>query len=424
MVFILADDVSAKEYTLYGGNGISTPRLDELAREGLVFQTAWTSPVCGPSRAILQTGRYPARTGYYGNWVIPEMDTFVSENLFLPQILGAAGYRTAVFGKLHTGHHGLTPKDYGYDYHYIWGYWKNHDGPRLNDHPGQSGVTRFWHPGLIRNGEGVDTGSDDFGPDILIDDLNRFIADSRDVPFYAFYSALLPHLERNTDGDWDYTPVPNLDQEGARKPGRTPGNLKSNLEYLDHLIGRVVDQLDRLNMRDNTLIIFAGDNGSIGYGKNKTTSERGPRVPFVVHGPGIVGTTGTTTALMDFSDILPTLAELCGARLPEAYAIDGRSFAVLLTGDDYQPREWIFTQFNERVWLRDENWLLDGDGDFFYCGTERNETAGYRNVTRSTDPTVENAKARFQAILASLPATDFDSPHLKPQWERHFEPSN
>lgn len=421
IILVLADDVSAKEYACYGGRKLKTPALDKLAADGLVFSTAWTSPVCGPSRAILDTGRYPARTNYYGNWVIPDMPSFLKQNLFLPQVLAQAGYRTAIFGKFHEGHHGLTPNDYGYHEHCVLGYWDGYNGPPNSINAGLYRVQRYWHPGLLANGKGIPTTATDFAPDMVVDRLNEFVKRNQNQPFFAFYSALLPHMETNAPNQWNYPDVPEIDQQGNKTGGKVPGSMKSNLEYLDHLLGRIINHLEQLGLREKTIIIFTGDNGSVGYGKGKTKSEVGPRVPLVVHAPGILPTKGVTAELIDFSDLLPTFAELAGGQLPPGHVIDGHSFAPLLLGKPFHGRDWIFTQLDDARWLRDKRWLLDGDGNFYDCGANRDETKGYHNVTASQDPEVLSARQHFDQILRSLPQTDFTSPDLKNQWEKFYQ---
>jgi arylsulfatase A-like enzyme len=177
--------------------------------------------------------------------------------------------------------------------------------------------------------------------------------------------------------------------------------LKSNVEYMDHLVGRIVDALDELGLRENTILFFTGDNGTGGDGKGKTI-ERGVRVPMIVNCPKRVKPT-VSDELVDLSDVLPTLAELAGAPLPEGVTIDGRSFARHLRGEPYKAREWIFSYLAYDRMLRDKRWLLEGKGTFYDCGTSRDGT-NYKEVTNSDDPEVVEARKRFERILSKLPA--------------------
>jgi hypothetical protein len=118
--------------------------------------------------------------------------------------------------------------------------------------------------------------------------------------------------------------------------------------------------------------------------------------------PGLVKAAGPSDELVDLTDILPTLAELGGARLPAGYVIDGKSFAPALRGQTGLGREWIFSAYAVHRFLRDKRWLLDGDGRFYDCGNRRQET-GYTDVTTSGEPEVRAARERFSQILAQLP---------------------
>lgn len=166
-------------------------------------------------------------------------------------------------------------------------------------------------------------------------------------------------------------------------------------------MGRVVKALDDLGLRENTVVMFTGDNGTGRAGKG-TVTERGVRVPMIVNCPGLVKPR-VLRDLVDFSDVLPTLAELAGAGLPRGVEIDGRSFAPQLRGERGNPREWIFSYLAYERMLRDRRWLLEGDGKLYDCGESR-DGSGYRDVTNSSSPEVAAAKRRFAAILEKLPA--------------------
>jgi arylsulfatase A-like enzyme len=200
-----------------------------------------------------------------------------------------------------------------------------------------------------------------------------------------------------------------------------PGSLKSNLEYLDYLVGRICRKLEELGLAEDTVIFFAGDNATAGYGKHRLESELGPRVPFVVYGPGRVPAMGPRRELIDFSDVLPTVLDLADTSLPAGYEVDGASFAPLLRGEDFQGRDWIFTQMGEARWLRDDRWLLDGKGRFYESGQNRDETAGYRDVTLSDDAEVITARMRFEEILQDIPPIDYDHPETKQRWDNYLK---
>src|SRR5690606_32306532 len=150
-------------------------------------------------------------------------------------------------------------------------------------------------------------------------------------------------------------------------------------------------------LRERTIVIFTGDNGTGRDGKGQPT-ELGARVPMIVNCPGRVQAIGATKELVDLSDVLPTLAELSGAKVPTDRPIDGRSFAHLLEGREGKSREWIFSFIGDRRILRDKRWLLEDNsplhpGRLYDCGESRNGQ-GYVDVTDAMTPEAKAARER------------------------------
>ncbi|MFQ5810798.1 MAG: sulfatase-like hydrolase/transferase, partial [Armatimonadota bacterium] len=271
-------------------------------------------------------------------------------------------------------------------------------------------AARYWHPQISLNGKHFRTTADDYGPDIFVDFLIDFAKRKRNEPFFIYYPMALTHrswdFDRNVSG---WLPTPKLDAQGNRVPGRSEPGLKSNVEYKDYLMGRIARELTELGLMDDTILFITADNGTSGYGKGQVAEERGPRVPLVAYGPGHVQAIGPSDTLVNHCDIFATMRDLSGASLPEAYPIDGHSFAPLLSGRPFEEREWIFSYYKFQRMLRDKRWLLDGYGRLFDCGNRRDEQ-GYRDVTDSTAPEVVAARKRFESLLADLPAPDPTDP--------------
>jgi arylsulfatase A-like enzyme len=400
ILFVLADDVSAKEYAIYGGEGIRTPVLDRLAREGTFFRTAWGAPVCGPSRAMLMTGRYAERSGFAGQ-LGSASELGERNRLLLPRMLRAAGYRTIMAGKLH--HEGL-PSNLGFEHYLVCRPWPGYTGAPQNPDMGVMYQAQwYWHPGHVRDGEGVPTGPDDFGPEREADYLREEIGSADHRPFYIEWNTYLPHHEYCIvpgQYPWRRPEVPELDGSGRRTGRRLPGTLKSNLEYLDAQLGRLVEALIRSGRINNTLIVFAGDNGTAGWGKGHADGERAPHVPFVVYGP-MLRRNGGRDELIDFTDLLPTFAELAGGAIPADYSIDGRSFAPLLRGERFVPRVWIHTRLDDRTWYRTATWIRDGNGAFWLTGGHRAEWAGGYVFMPTDDPQSRHLEGEYNAIQSS-----------------------
>ncbi|MHC4074987.1 MAG: sulfatase-like hydrolase/transferase [Planctomycetota bacterium] len=410
-IVMMADDCSAKEFSCYGNTEHSTPNVDKLAQTGVRFKTCWCTPVCSPTRAEIMTGRYGFRTGWYHNNVKPasgEKGYILSDdNLIFAQVLKNAGYATAICGKWQLRG---TQAEHGFDEHCMWKKTGAFDGPiepPEGNLPGRA--ARYWHPAIVRNDVQLDTDDDDYGPNIFTDFALEFAEKHKDEPFLVYYPMVLPHLT------WDFDLLvhgwvapPEIDENDRWTGNKGEPTLKGNVEYIDYLVGRIVKGLEELGLRDNTIFMITGDNGTAGYGKSILYQEKGPRVTMVVNCPGTVEPIGASDALVDFTDIMATLVDISGARLPAGYVADGHSFAPILRNEKQHVREWIFSFFKDKRFLRDTRWLLDGDGTFWDTHGSRDEglwgTVPYTDVTSSTDPEVVAAQAHFEQILQDLPA--------------------
>lgn len=415
IVLVLADDLSARELALYGGS-IRTPALESMARAGVLFHDAWSAPLCGPSRAILHTGKYPQNQGYYENQVTPKVPFYRDErHLPLLKMAKQAGYATGMFGKIH---HGGDPAEYGAQVHCLARYWDGYDGPfqkRTEPRAGMYAISWYWHPGIVVDGVGLPTTADDFGPDIELEHLLRFIGRNKDHPFFAYWPSNLPHMAHDPgSGRWNYTDVPERDAEGRRTGGRVKGSLASTVGYLDALVGRICEHVGRLGIAGHTIVFLTSDNGTANGDKGSYERDRAIRVPFVVSG-GPVRSLGESRALVDFTDIWPTVAELAGHKGPTN--TDGHSFAPYLLGQPFAPRETIRMAMNNARWIRDADWLLDGRGRFWDVRGAGSQEA-YRDVSISEDPGVVAARMRFDGYLRDFSLPDESDPMTRDAWRK------
>lgn len=287
------------------------------------------------------------------------------------------------------------------------------------------GVSWYWHPGLVRNGEGVPTTLEDFGPDLELNHLLEFSAVERDKPFIAYWATNLPHkaheeIAGSPEGRWYYTDVPELDKQGKPTGGRVPGTLASNMQYLDHLLGRLREGLAKQGRTKDTIIFFSSDNGTADVrgrnsfmDKNSYDRDNAIRVPLVVGG-GPVKPRGSSDVLVDFTDFWPTFAQLAGYRGP--MNTDGHSFAPYLLGAPFTPRETIQMAMNNARWVRDKDWLLDGRGRFYDTQGAANRDE-YRDVSESTDQEVIAARKRFETYLEKIPLPDENDPATRRAWQ-------
>ena len=249
------------------------------------------------------------------------------------------------------------------------------------------------------NGEYLPTKPDDYGPDMFTDFVIDFARRHKDEPFFIYYPMALTHAP--------YYSTPSSDPAQEEKFKHSPQKFKENVEYMDELVGRIVAALDEMGLRENTVVFFTGDNGTGGQGKGQPT-ELGARVPMIVNCPGLVKPLGESDELVDTSDVMPTLADFAGAKVPDDRQIDGRSFAPIVRGEKGETREWIFSFLGDRRMLRSKRWLLEDNsphrrGRLYDCGTSRDGT-GYKEVTDSKEPEVLAIRKHFDEILKDLPA--------------------
>ena len=404
VILILADDLGAKELSCYGSTKHTTPNLDRMAAEGTRFETFYAMPLCTPTRVCLMTGQYGFHNGFLGMQnpaFKPKADSpkaDIGNHFTHADLMKSKGYATAQVGKWQlSGKLPALVRDTGFDEYLMWAY--DHNLPDGVEHPGRENgakASRFWHPSLIQNGEYLPTTPEDYGPDMFNDFVLDFARRNKTKPFFVYYTSVLthgPHLE---------TPHPG-------QPGqRWPAGFKSNLEYLDHLMGKLLGGLKAEGLDENTYVIFVGDNGTGGDGKG-TVTELGARVPGIIRGPGVQRGV-VSRAVADLTDIMPTLAAISGAELPKDVPFDGHSLLPVLGGEKERHRDWVYSHLDDGRILRYSRWLLEiakaskgGKGErFFDCGDSR-DGSGYKDVTDSKDAEVVAARKRFAEILATMP---------------------
>ena len=427
-VLIMADDVSPDWYGCYKEhvrfpNAVRTPHIDRMAREGVLFVTAWATPMCSPTRAMIMTGRYANRTGFYHNALkLTERPDLVRDNLTFGKLLKQAGYATAIAGKWHVTGDEPQSQHGGFEEYSLWSGPKELAGtPGSPKHTGawedDSTPSRYWHPCIIRNGQYLPTKPEDFGPEIHTDFLCDFIRRKRLGPFLAYFAMSAPHGTREGS-----TTTPLYGRRGemgrAEEAKERTARFRALNEYIDVCVGRILGTLEKEGLLDDTVVMFTSDNGTAVTAKTRAV-ERGASVPFVVFGGG-VKRRGATTELTDLTDVLPTMLDFAQVKLPEGYEIDGRSLAPFLEGRTDTHREWIHSYIGTSQMLRDKRWLLEAvnailgspRGRFYDCGTDRTGK-GYRDVTESKDPAALAARQRFDEVLKHFPPIRKDDPFWK-----------
>ena len=400
VLMIMADDLGSAELGCYGNKVHKTPNLDAMAKSGVLFNTFFATPVSTPSRVALMTGKYGIHTGHLNMSNLPggkgKYDLSKDEYTF-GQMFKDAGYTTAMAGKWQLGGKGSTfIFECGFDEYLAWIYKGNlADGVKYQASywPAKSTKTsRYWHPGVMKNGEHIKTSDKDYGPDMYSTFIADFIKKNAraDKPFFAYYPMCLTH------SPWLGTPDnPNV-KEG------TPEALKANVEYCDKIVGRLLKTLDDLGIRENTLVVFIGDNGTQFAGKT-TVTEWGPHTPCMVSCPGTVQKGVVSGEMADITDILPTLVEYAGFQPRNHASLDGKSLLPYLTGKTKTTKEYAITYYGNFRIVRNKEWLLESNrdesfGDMYRCGNSRNGR-DYKLVTDFKDPAAAKAKAGFEKFI-------------------------
>ena len=361
VVLVFADDLGYADVGVFGAKGFRTPHIDRLADEGVRFTDFYVAQaVCTASRAALLTGSYPQRVGLTGAIGPRARHGISADETTLAEVLKGHGYATAIYGKWHLGHHPpFLPTRHGFDDYYGLPYsndmWPFHP-ERPEDYPPLP---------LIEGEETIETNPDQSK---LTGEYGRravaFIEANQERPFFLYLAHSMPH-------------VPLFASEGFR--GRTRQGLYGDVvQEIDDTVGRILATLQRLELDESTLVIFTSDNGPwLSYGNHAgstgplregkgTSFEGGVRVPFVARWPGRIPRGALVREPAMTIDVLPTLAALVGAPLPER-SIDGKDIRPLLLGEPgaSSPHEALFFWWNRHLEaVRSGRWKLHFPHDY------------------------------------------------------------
>lgn len=410
VLLIMADDVGTDAIGCYGGQSYPTLHLDALAQGGMKFNHAYAMPVCHPSRICLMTGRYPFRFGAEGSrWGdFPA----AAEGIAIGHRMKQAGYATAVAGKwqLCLMKNDLDhPRRLGFDEWCLFGW---HEGGRYHD------------PLIYQNGKLHQDTSGQYGPQLYVEFLVDFMQRSQRAgkPFFAYYPMALCH---------DVTDDLKGEQVAYYKHGRWM-TYAEMIASMDDMIGELVAALERIDIREETLVLFTTDNGTAGAsylkvdesgrmvrpkvvsvrdgqvvpgGKGKT-DDTGTRVPLIANWPGRIRPGSEVDEMVDLTDYLPTLAEVAGLA-DDGVPRDGISFAPLLQGRERsRKRPWIYIGHRGTRCVRAPHWKLYGDGRFFDLKSDPQEISPLDQQTINAEARRHRAELshRLKELSGPLPA--------------------
>ena len=375
VVFILIDDLGHYGVSAYGSHKLgfdkgvfddipcTTPNIDKLANQGLRCDRAFAYPLCEPTRIALMSGKLNNRN-------LLEKKAQHGSDITFSDVFKRAGYVTGITGKWKQSRGTKEIPAQNYLTEFGWDEFCCFDLVKQGN--------RFYRPSIVTNGvaktydDGIDpaTGRRWFGPDIINRFALDFIQRHKGKPFLLYYPMVLVHKE--DEGNY-HVPTPATDPKSAfdefdddfdNKLGNSSPDKKffvDMIQYTDRLIGKVTDKLDSLGIREKTLVVIMGDNGTqkpfihvlkdgTRYpGAKGSTTDHGMHVPLIFSQPGSVPAGKTYDGLVDLVDIYPTLCQAAGITPPNAKDIDGVDFWPQVIGKQHEHRDSIFTQYAEPV---------------------------------------------------------------------------
>jgi arylsulfatase B len=412
VILILTDDQGYGDLGCHGNPLLKTPNLDRLHAESVRLTDFHASPLCAPTRAALLTGRYHNRTGVWH--VLGGHSLLRRDETTLGEIFRVNGYATALFGKWHLGEsYPYRPQDRGFDQTLI------HGGGGIGT------IADFWGNDYFddtywRNGKAEQVTG--YSTDVLFDEAMKFIAAQKAQPFYVQLSTAAPHDPHNVSERYS---APYLQQGLNDEIARFYGMIAN----LDENVGRLNAQLDALNLRDNTILIFMTDNGSVmgarafnaGMRGNKgTIYDGGHRVPFFIRWPrGKLQGGLDVTELTAHIDVAPTLVSLCKLKLPRPIKFDGVNLAERLRGAaSVAQSDRIVIVDNQSIaqpvkWrnsaVMSAHWRLVRGNELYDI---RHDPAQKNNLAAAQPATVQRLRAAYEKWWAELAPTFSDIPHL------------
>ena len=371
-VVIFTDDQGYADLSCFGGQHVSTPRIDQMAAEGTKLTSFYVAaPLCTPSRAGLMTGCYPRRIDMaYGSdfavLLAADKKGLNPEELTIAEVLKSAGYKTGIFGKWYLGDQPeFLPTRQGFDQYFGVPY--SHD-----IHPFHPRQRHFKFPPLplLDNEKVIEMDPDaDHLTRRITERAVKFIDANKDEPFFLYVPHPIPHAPLHVSPPF-MADVPDEIKAKLKEEKKVNYGLRTKLfrpaiSEIDWSVGQILDALKKNGLDENTVVMFTSDNGpAIGKaaplrGRKGSTFEGGMREPTVIRWPGKIPAGQVNDELMTAMDLLPTFAKLSGAKIPTDRTIDGKDIWPTLTGESGSPHEaFFYYRDNELKAVRSGKWKL------------------------------------------------------------------
>ena len=414
IILIMADDMGYEALSSNGSESCKSPNLDKLAKEGIRFTNCFSNPICTPSRTKIMTGQYNVRNYVKFGMLDRGQTTFAHQ-------LKAAGYATVIAGKWQLGNQTDSPQHFGFEQSCLWQHTRSgrsNEGKTKFDR-------RFVNPMLEFNGKEKDFTNGEYGPQVCTDFICDFIDENKKKPFLVYYPMILTHcpFDPTPDStDWDPKRLGSTSYKGDRNDPQR--HFRDMVAFADKSVGQIVAQLKKSGIRDNTLIVFTGDNGTdkpivtpwngrkVVGGKGSMTDE-GTRVPLIANWPtGIQKPGRVVDDLADFTDMMPTLCELSNADLPKGHPNDGTSLLpVFQNNSKARKKDWIYIWYRNQVMVRNKKYslLANHDGTNASLTRYKGQFEGGEIDENSMDKKEKNLQNKFIATINRLAKTSLST---------------
>lgn len=354
IILIFCNDLGYGDIGPFGQQKIKTPHLDQMAREGTKFTSAYCgTSVCAPSRCALMLGQHMGHAPIRANREVkPEGQMPLPKgSVTIAQVLKDAGYSTACVGKWGLGFPGSGSEAHNMGFDYFYGY------------NCQRKAHNYYPPTLWRNGERVDIAAGTYAHDVLTEEALGWVKKHHAEPFFLYWAETIPHAPWNPPSA---APYENEDWPATEK------NFAAMITRMDAGVGRMLALLKELKIDDNTLVIFTSDNGAASTsqdhdqeffnsngdlrGAKRGMYEGSLRVPTLARWPGVVAAGASSDAPWANWDLFPTFAELASAKVPASVSLDGHSIVPLLKGRDLPERDYFYWELHEGPMVQAARW--------------------------------------------------------------------
>ena len=404
VIIILTDDQGWGDLSVNGNLDLSTPNIDKLGRTGVQFDRFFVSPVCSPTRAELLTGRYHVRGGVYSTSTGGERLDIDEETI--AQVFKKSGYSTAAYGKWHNGMQApYHPNSRGFDdyYGFCSGHWGNYYNPLLE------------HNGDLVKGDGF-----------IIDDLTNhginFIKKNKNNPFFLYLPFNTPHSPMQVpERFWEKFKNKDLTQIGSNGPFKTKYEIDHTraalamCENVDWNVGRILEQIKKQGLSDNTIVIFMSDNGPNGNrwnggmkGRKGSTDEGGVRSPMIINWPGKIPPGKVIKKIASSIDLLPTLKDLTDIKSEPKKPLDGVSLESLLFEENLQwDDRYIYNYWRGKMSVRSQDYRLGHEGQLFDMINDPNQTSDIgQKKPKVLEKLIQAKRLWEKEVLVELPQKD------------------